>query len=438
MNGVKVAFSGYGNGLPATLLSTGLMAVASAASSIVLARTLGPVERGELATVLLWPLAIGILGELGLGLAFAYFVARDGSLLSGLWTLGWVVSLGWGTALAVASGRVLERFLVLSDPARDVFLLTLATVPIVLATAFQSYLLLGIGELAAFNVVRAGAVALYVAGVCGIALRGKAAVPAYAIAWVVSQVLTFVIATAWFVLSRRPRWEWRPALFRSVAVYGAKTYVSGLTAQMTLRLDQMLMTALGVTAVLGVYVVAVSVASITSPLFTALAVVVMHRVGGSVPEEAGRQVLEYLQLAFLLGVPLCLILAAAAPWLVPAVFGAAYRLAVLPAAVLLVASLFQGANAVLGNGLRAIGLPGRPALAEAAGFVLTLGLLAILLPRFGAAGAAVSSLVAYASVTGIQTVLLCRSSGLSARDAWEIDNRRLRADLRALLWGKSR
>jgi hypothetical protein len=33
---------------------------------------------------------------------------------------------------------------------------------------------------------------------------------------------------------------------------------------------------------------------------------------------------------------------------------------------------------------------------------------------------------------------LCRSSGLSARDAWEIDNRRLGADLRALLWGKSR
>ena len=214
------------------------------------------------------------------------------------------------------------------------------------------------------------------------------------------------------------------------AVYAAKTYASSLTAQMTLRLDQMLMTGLGASAVLGVYVVAVSVASVTSPLFTALAVVVMHRVQGGAPREAGRQVLECLQLAFLFGVPISLLLAVVAPWLVPLVFGAPYRGAILPAAVLLVASVFQGANAVLGNGLRSLGLPGRPARAEIAGFALTLGLLALLLPRFGAAGAAFASLVAYAAVTAIQTVFLCRSSGLSAREVWAVDPRRFGALLR--------
>ena len=135
---------------------------------------------------------------------------------------------------------------------------------------------------------------------------------------------------------------------------------------------------------------------------------------------------------------MCLLLAAATPWLVPAVFGAAYRGAILPAVVLLAASLFQGANAVIGNGFRAIGLPGHSALAEVAGFALTLGLLALLLPRFGAAGAAVGSLVAYASVTGIQTVFLCHASGLSARDVRDINRGRLKADLLALIWGESR
>ena len=429
-SGAKAALSVFGAGLPATLLSTVLTAAAGAAASIVLARTLSPPERGELATVLVWPFAVGILGELGLGLAFSYFVARDRSLLSGLWTLGWIVSLGWGTALALASGFVLERSLALSSPARDAFTWTLATVPIALATAFQSYLLLGTGELAAFNVVRAGAVALYAAGVCGIAFRGRGTITSYAAAWVVSQALTFAIATAWLVLLRRPGWEWRAALFRPVAVYGAKTWVSGLTATMTLRLDQILMTALGASAVLGVYVVAVSVASLTTPLFTALAVVVMHRAQGGASAEAGRRVLEYLQLAFLLGVPASLLVAAVSPWLVPAVFGAPYRGAVLPAAVLLLASVFQGSNAVLGNGLRALGLPGRPARAEAAGFVLTLGLLALLLPRFGATGAAAASLLAYGAVTVIQTFFLCRSSGLSARELWAIEPRRFGALLR--------
>jgi O-antigen/teichoic acid export membrane protein len=355
--------------------------------------------------------------------------------LSGLWTLSWVVSLGWGSLLGVVSSVLLGRTLVLASAPRSVLLLTLATVPLALATAYQSFLLLGLGFLRAFNVVRACSVALYVLGVGGIALAGRGTVPAYAVAWVVGQFLTFVVVTVWLVTSNRPRWEWRPALFRPVAVYGAKTYASSLMGQMTLRLDQVLMTAFGVSAVLGVYVVAVAVASVTAPLFTALAVVVLHRARGATPREGGRKVLEYLQLAFLLGLPACIVLALAAPVLVPVVFGPAYRGAVVPAAVLLVASLFQGANGVLGNGLRAMGLPGRPALAEAVGFVLTVGLLAILLPRFGAAGAAVGSLVAYGAVTGIQAVFLCRSSELSPRDFLEVEPRRLRANFRALLLG---
>ncbi len=427
---MKAASSLSAGGLPVTLLSTLLTAALGAVSSIALARTLGPAERGELATVLLWPLAIGILGELGLGLAFAYFVARDGSLLSALWTLGWSVSLGWGSLLAVASRFLLERSLLLSDPARASFTLTLATIPIALAIGFQSYLLLGIGALKAFNVIRSLAVALYVAGIGGIALRGRPSVRAYAIAWVVAQVLTFTMATAWLVASSRPRWEWRPALFRKVAVYGAKTYVSSLAAQMTLRLDQLLMTALGATAVLGVYVVAGSVASVTSPLFTALAVVVMHRAQGGVPAQEGRLVVEYLQLAFLLGVPLSVFLAVLTPWLVPAVFGASYGGAALPAAILLVASVFQGANAVLGNGLRALGLPGRPARAEAVGLAVTLALLGLLLPRFGAVGAATASLLAYTVVTVLQTGFLHRSSGFPIREIWAVDPRRLGAILR--------
>jgi O-antigen/teichoic acid export membrane protein len=425
--GVDAAPAGAGKGLRGTLLTTALAAAAAAASSVVLARTLAPPERGELATILLWPLAIGILGELGVSWAVSYYAARDGSLLGGLWTLSWVVSFGWGTLLAVVSHALLLRSLALSGPARDAFAFTLATVPIALATGLQSFLLLGIGALSAYNAVRTSPILLYTAGVLGIALFGRPAVPAYAAAWVVSQVLAFALATAWLVKARRPRWEWKPGLLRPVAVYGAKTYVSSLSAQMTLRLDQLVMTALGVSAVLGVYVVAVAVASATSPLFTALAIVVTHRLQGRAPQDAGRGVVEYLQLAFLLGAPLSLALAAVTPWLVPAVFGAAYRGAVLPSALLLAAGLFQGANAVLGNGLRAIGLPGRPARAEAAGFALTLGLLALLLPRYGATGAAIASLVAYAAVAGIQTRFLCRAAGLAARDVWDVDLGRLGA-----------
>ena len=429
----EITAASSGTGLGGTLLSTGLAAAVGALSGIVLARTLGPVERGELATILLWPLAIGILGELGLSWAFSYYAARDESFINGLWTMGWIVSAAWGTLLAAASHLLLGRFLVLSGHAREALAFTIATVPLALATGLQSFLLLGVGALRAFNVVRTVSIFLYAAGVVGIALFGMESVRAYAIAWVVSQVLTFVLATAWFVISRGPRLEWRPALIRPVALYGAKTYASSLTAQMTLRLDQIVMTALGASAVLGVYVVAASVAALTFPLFTALAIVVTHRFQGEAPSGAGPGVIEYLQLTFLLGLPLSMSIAFATPWLVPALFGSAYRGAILPAAILLAAGVFQGANAVLGNGLRALGLPGRPARAEATGFILTIGLLFLLLPRFGATGAAVASLAAYASVTAIQLGFLCRAARLPVRELWSVDFGRLGTDLGALL-----
>ena len=393
--------------LAETLASTVVPALAGIASSVTLARTLGPFARGEMATILLWPVALGILGDLGISFALSFLVSRDRASAGGLWTMGLLVGGVSGGILAAAGGVILGAVLSLSPPAVSALRLAMAGVPLTIVTGFACHLLLGGGRLRASNFVRGGGLVLYAAGVLSLAAAGRGSLGTYAAAWVLAQAIAAVVAA---VLVRRELgavWEWRPDLISPVFSYGARVYASSLAGQTSLRFDQVLMSLFGMSTQLGLYAVAVAVASATAPFFSALAVLSLERATASASApEAVEEIRRILRVLMLVGAPAVAVSLIAVRPLLPAVFGEAFRLSTLPAQVLLVAALFQGANAILGNGLRGLGRPGRPAIAEGVGAVVTIALLLVLLPRYGALGAAVGSLAAYAIVAGLQIRML--------------------------------
>lgn len=400
-----------------TLASTVVPTLAGIASSVTLARTLDPSSRGEMAMVLLWPLALGVLGDPGVSYALSFLVSRDKESASGLWTVGLVVGGIWGGILAVAGGLILATTLSLSPPAWIALRLALAGVPLTLITGYGCFLLLGGGRLGASNLVRGGGLVLYAAGVLSLAAAGKGRLLTYAAAWLLAQATAAAGAAVMVHRELGAGWQWRPDLFRPVFSYGARVYASALAAQTSLRLDQLLMSILGLATQLGFYVVAVAVASFTGPFFTALAILALHRVTTSPSSaDAAAEIRRVLQVGLFLGVPLILVGVLAVWPLLPVIFGTPYTPARLPAQILLLASLFQGANAILGNCLRGLNLPGRPAAAEGAGSVVTIVLLVWLLPRYGAVGAAAVSLVAYAVVALLELRFLQREGGLRFRD----------------------
>lgn len=408
---------GLGREFGGTLISTALPAIAGVVSGIALARTLGPVGRGEFASVLIWPLMLGLLGDLGVGFALTYLVSREPARRDALWSAGLVVALGWGSVLAAVAIFLLAPRLALSPSGRAGLRIALAAVPFALFSHVQASLLLGLGRLRASNVLRAAPIVLYALGVTSLALLGRGSVFSYAIAWAAATAAVGVSGLVFCIYSVGVRWAREPALWRDVWAYGARVYVGGLASQATLRLDQMLMSVMGLVAPLGIYAVAVAVASGVAPVFTALAVVVFHRATRSGEDSApAREIRHVLRLSLLAGLPLVLAGIVLAPVVVPFVFGASFRPSVLPTQILLAAAFFQGANAILGNSLRAVGCPGRSSVAESVGAVATIALLVFLLPRFGALGAAVSSLVAYAAVTLMQFRFLTAASGVRLRE----------------------
>jgi O-antigen/teichoic acid export membrane protein len=378
-------------------------------SGIVLARSLGPAGRGELAIDLLWPGILALLGDLGLGFSFSYHAGKLRNEIHGLWTLAALTGLLAGTGISVIGWFVIPHFVPAIKGHAENFGLALLSVPMVLMSGYQAFLLLGTGFVADFNFVR-----LIVPGVnlilaLSFAAIGWTSVRWFLTAYLLAQASGLILSGILIGRRYRPRFTFPRDLLRSVFFYGLKTHAGSIAAQANIRADQAYMSVVMTTSQLGLYVVAVSVGGILSPFLNAMAIVIMPRASHAVNDAQGAQlVARHVKLACLISAPVLLGSVVLMPWLLPAFFGVAYRPAVHSAQVLSFAALFQGVNAVLGNSLRSLGRPGPPAIAEAFGMVATIALLFLLLPVLGIMGAAIASLAAYALVGLLQFILLAK------------------------------
>jgi O-antigen/teichoic acid export membrane protein len=84
---------------------------------------------------------------------------------------------------------------------------------------------------------------------------------------------------------------------------------------------------------------------------------------------------------------------------IPLLYGAAFRPAVLAAQLLCVGLVGEGLGGVVTAFLYGTGRPGLNSMAVVAGLATTVGLDLVLIPRHGLLGAAVASCAAYAVTT---------------------------------------
>ncbi len=391
---------------------------------MILARSLGPAARGELATVLLWVAFLGMAGDMGLGFAFSYFAGKNVSRVGRLWGVALQVSATTGSVLAIVGMVCLPRILgTPSDTVVSGFRIALLSLPFTLASGHQSFLLLGAGLVRRFNCVRLFLSLAYAVGIALLWVMGRAGVLAYVRVFLVVQILGCVFAFALLASRFKLKCGGGEVRLSELFGYGMKTFFSSVAGQVSLRIDQLLMSIFLNPVQLGNYVVAVALSAVPGPLFSSLGIVALPRITQAPDRQAaGKEALRLVLFGLLAGGAASILGVIAVPRVLPLVFGAAYSASVLSAQVLLVATLFQGLNLIQGNSLRALGYPGRPAVAEGIGMVISLVLLALLLPRMGILGAAVASLAAYAMIFGLQLLLLLRSSDLEGRRLLEYFN----------------
>jgi O-antigen/teichoic acid export membrane protein len=361
---------------------------ASLVTGPLLARSLGPSGRGALAAVAV-PVSLGPI-VLGLGLpSFATRETARGEPVESLLGSVGLVYLLIGALAAAAAVPVSGYFAQGREPVRVALLIAMLAMPILLwgqlllgvANGRQRWRMVLGARLAPAAVALVGTTLLFALGdlhtaqASALVLLGTfaAIVPVLGVLRGLGRV-----RVSWRLLKRSlsfglPAWLWQSSTLTNA------------------RLDQLLMVSLCSASELGLYAVAVSLASVTSIFAGALGPALLPRVAQGEEALVGRVCRTSLLVATLGG----LALAALCPLALPLLFGARFAQAVPMALVLIVASVPNAGTQVLTSALLAADRPRVVAVGEGVSVAITVGGLLLLLGPLGGLGAAIVSTAAY-------------------------------------------
>jgi O-antigen/teichoic acid export membrane protein len=370
-------------------------------SSVLVARALGPEGRGHFAVAGTLA-AIGIqLGNLGLHAFNSYAVARDRTLLAPLLANSLVAALALGGLIAATALAIRALSPGLTPVAPDLFGFALVSIPLGLVYLFFQGLLLGTGEVAAYNRIEIGYKSLAVALIALLAVAGGATA-ATTFAMTIPAVLVANLAGL-AVLRRRLAAPERPslALLRQGSGYGLRAWLAALFSFLVLRSDLLLVERKLGAAQAGYYAVAAALADtvyilpvvVGTLLFPELSAM---RDGG----ERHRLTGKVARLTAIAMTAAAAVIALLARPLVTLLYGPAFVPVVAPFVWLLPALVLLSVHTILMNSFAAAGMPPITVWLPFLGLVLNLALNLLLLPELGVVGASLSSIGAYGVMLG--------------------------------------
>ena len=395
-----------------TAASNIVITVAGALGGIIIARSTGATVRGEYSAVTSWLGIAIILGEVGQPFALCFYVARDSRRAPDYLGTSRAMMVVTG-ALVLAAGTALAPMLSRGNPGLTTSY-RIAFCCLLIQCVGDSYTWALMGRAYdLWNRVRLTQSLVYLAALVVLWRLRLLTLDNVLLTFAVS--LLIQLGLAYWSCRRAGLVPGRfiPVLVRPLASYGVTQIAAIAPATLNAYLDQLVLSVTVPSADLGRYSIAVSITLLPAPLVSSIGYVLMPRLAAENVFTAGSRqlqrnaVLVSAGLAALILLPLAL----AAPWLVPFVFGATYRAAVPLVWILTPGGIFLCSGQVVANLLRGRGCQMVVARAEGAAFIVTLAMLAALIPVLGVTGAAVASTVPY----GISLTVMLRS-------LWRISN----------------
>lgn len=379
--------------------------LASLVSAPILARSLGPAGRGQLAAVTAILSICVVVALAGTPAAVTYFVAvgrRRGLVrrTAQVTIPCMVVTAGGLFCYAVAQPRGLLA----------AYLVALASIPLAVIVELRRSWVLGEDNYSPITLERALLVVIRTA-----ALAVAAAVGALTVFSAMAITSASVGLAAVALIGRRSGRRTQavaaeaPAS-RELTSYGARSFLTTVSAFTSGRLDQLLLGLFVPPSELGFYVVAVAYLELTTFGTQAVSTLVRTRAASQYgPAQVSRiaALIFYLNALGVTGLVLL------APVLLGLLFGPSFAPATQIVYLLAIAYVAAGSTRIIGSALAAAGRPGLETVAEGVGLFLTVAGLAVLLPAYGVAGAAITTCVSYVVVNALLIGMHSRVSGLS-------------------------
>jgi O-antigen/teichoic acid export membrane protein len=363
---------------------------------LILARALGPTGRGTIAFVTVAALVAARVAGLGMGEATAVFVAKRPEIRGTL--LANVIAFMVGSGL-LAAVVVCGALAALGDDrpagvgAPELAVIACATLVSALGDAGYVFLL-GSNRLRPVALITSGASWVYPLFLLALWSTVGLTVIRAALAWTAAESIR---AFAYLAQSKRGLALGRldPGLLLEAARYGSRAWVGSLARFLNFRTDQILMGFMASEAALGVYAVAVNSSEVLLYLPAAMATALLPAAAAAQDGLRTEQALRAFRSAAVVTAVAGLAAALLGPLLLPVIFGAPFQASVAPFLWLLPGALGFAATAVFSYALVAGSSPGLSSVGPFVSLVLGIALDVVLIPRFGASGAAAAASAAF-------------------------------------------
>jgi O-antigen/teichoic acid export membrane protein len=384
-------------------------------TSVILARILGPDGRGIYALAMLLSSIIVTLGNLGIGSATVYYVARGEFRHQEILGSNILLSTAVG-AFGIITGFIVvvffhERIFPGVDP--KYLLLALCLVPAEVFFSFVMYILLGTQHIKEFNYVQIVRSLILLAFIIVALLWLKAGVAGAILAgfltWIVTDVLVFhqvrkivggvVLKPNTLYMSR-------------AATYGLQAHLSNILGFFNYRVDILLINGFLGSAAVGLYSVGVGLVEKLWLVSQASSTVLFPRVAAETDEKRQKEFTPLIARTVLWITIICaLTLALLSRWVVLLLYSNAFLPAVSALQALLIGIITLGVGRVLANDIAGRGRPIINVYISTAAVATNVILNILWIPKYGIVGAAWASTTSYTVSFFCALFFYCRISG---------------------------
>lgn len=394
-------FAGAGNALRLSFGASLLIQGFNVITGLLLARTLGPVARGELAAVVLWPSMLATVGSLGMTDAATFYAARRthelGSLIGSGLAIVAVQSVVCVLAGLVIIPLVFSRYDAATMRAAYVFL---AFAPLNLLLISSAAMLNGLHRFGQYQGVRLVSGAGVAIAIVSLRMVDVLSVLNAAVVYMSVTGVAGIVAFALLWGAERPRLSFQFAMARRMLGFGVKSHTGIVTAMMNERLDQLVISVFLAPIQLGLYATAATLTAPINLIGSSIAVAALPTVARLETREAQREAVRgFLRLTLAVSTVIVIPALILTGPIISFFFKDVYLEATGVTRVLLVAAVALSMNRAMAACAKALDRPLDSGISEMLGLVVTVVTLAALLPVLGIMGAAVASLLAYGAGT---------------------------------------
>ncbi|MCU0454562.1 MAG: oligosaccharide flippase family protein [Bacteroidetes bacterium] len=375
-----------------TLLARGLALPIGIASSVIIARTLGPEGRGILALLAVYQGLAIQFGTVGFNASVTYFLSREPQLHRPI--IGTTVSTAIvagvisGVLIALAAGVFPTALL--GSVSYGWLLISLAALPFMFLQQFLQNVLLARQRIVAYNGVDLSNRSLQLAALAVLLLWiGEGALAAV---WAISVVgvLSGVIAMG-TTFYREPV-SLRPdgATFKRMTTYGLRLYAASVLMFLVFRVQVVLVNAVAGESAAGIYAVAFQLADLIYLLPVTLGTLLFPRISMNARDD-GQTTARLFRVTMVAMLLLCGAMAMGAEWIITRLYGESFADATETIQWLLPGVFTLSLVTILNNDLTGRGIPWGMVVIPAIALLFVGSLSSVLIPGLGINGAAMSA-----------------------------------------------